>query len=395
VSIGAPAEAPLDELADSDVAQRVRELAPWLSRRADAIERAGEVPADVVTALRDAGCLRLVVPARHGGADLSLSQVVTVVEAVTRASGTLGWLVGQVALAHAVISYLPVETIAAIYDGGPDVFAAGAAAAKGRAVWTGEAWQVSGRWPLVSGIAHAEWLYLQCVVAREGEPWAAQDVAPDLRTVVVPASRVRVIPTWHGLGLRGSGSHDAHLSVELCPPELTCDLLGPPAVVTASGRIPVRTQAGLVAAAFMTGTAGAALDAIAALASQKRPSFSTRRLAESPRFQRALGDAYATLCAARSLLATHLAAAEPGAAGGGPVGAEEETLLRAVGPKVAELAGSVIDVAYALGGSSSVSDASPLQSRLRDGRSISQHATLSAGYYGALGALAAGAEPAV
>lgn len=389
--VDAPAQAPGDELADSPVAQRVRDLVPWLSRRADEIERAGAVPAEVVAALRDAGCLRLVVPARYGGADLSLAQAVTVVEIVTRASGTLGWLVGQVALAHAVLSHLPLEVAAAIYAGGPDVFAAGAAAAKGRAIWNGGAWQVSGRWPLVSGIAHAEWLYLQCVVAREGEQWAARDVPPDLRTVVLPAARVRVIPTWHGLGLRGSGSHDAHVSGELCPPELTCDLLEPPAVVTASGRVPVRTQAGLVAAAFMTGTAAAALEEVAALASHKRPSFSTRRLAESPRFQQALGEAYATLCAARSLLAVHLAAAESGSE---PVGEEEETLLRAVGPKVAALACSVIDVAYSLGGSTAVSDASPLQRRLRDGRSISQHATLSTGYYGALGALAAGSDPA-
>jgi alkylation response protein AidB-like acyl-CoA dehydrogenase len=371
-----------DHVADSAVAERLRELAPWLAKHAPELDADGEVRREVIAALRDAGCLRLVVPAAYGGEDLPMPTVLAAIETLTRADGTLGWLIGQVALAHAVVGYLPAETVAALYAGGPDVYLAGAAASKGRAVWTGEAWRVSGRWPLVSGIAHADWVYMQCVVAHDGDVPALSDEVPEMRTVLFPAAEVRVIRTYRGLGLIGSGSNDAHVSGALCPPAHTCDLLAQPAVASACSRVPVRTQAGLVAAAFMTGTALAALDAIAALAPNKRPAFSTRVLAQSPRFQESLGEAFATLAAARALLYTEVAAAD---AASRPIDDSEEAFLRAVGPKVGELAGSVVDTAYALGGSSSVADISPLQRRLRDARTISQHATLSSGYYAPVG----------
>jgi alkylation response protein AidB-like acyl-CoA dehydrogenase len=374
------------------IAQRVRDLAPWLLKRSAEHQQTGTVAQDVVDALREAGCLRLVAPACHGGAELGLPEAVAVIETLARADGTLGWLIGQVTLAHAVIGYLPEQTIAEIYAPGPDRFLAGAAAAKGRASWAHGAWRVSGRWPLVSGVAHAEWLYLQCIVVRDGKWPPPEDQVPEMRTMLVPAHEARIIPTWRGLGLRGSGSDDVHLSGASCPAEHSCDLIGEPTLRTASARVPVRTQAGLVAAAFMLGTAGAAIDAIGALAANKRPAFSTRRLAESPRFQEALGEAYVTLGAARALLYSRVRSADEQAAGGDPIAPAEEALLRATGPKVAELATSVVDTAYGLGGSTSVSDASALQRHLRDARSIGQHATLSTGYYGAVGAFAAGGE---
>src|SRR5215470_1404532 len=125
MAAGSATPARLDELADSVIGGRVRELAPDLARRSAQIEQAGEVPAEAIDLLREAGCLRLVVPARFGGADLTLAQAAAVIETLTRADGTVGWLVGQVTLAHSVIAYLPAATAAAIYAGGPDVYAAG------------------------------------------------------------------------------------------------------------------------------------------------------------------------------------------------------------------------------------------------------------------------------
>jgi alkylation response protein AidB-like acyl-CoA dehydrogenase len=386
-------EATLDQPADNPVAARVRDLAGSLAQRSAEIRDGREVPPDVIEALREAGCLRMVVPAAYGGDDLTLPEAVAVVETLSRADGTLGWLIGQVTLAHLVIAYFPAATAAEVYAEGPDVYLAGAAAAKGRAVRTPAGWRVSGRWPLVSGIAHAEWVHLQCLVAEEGELHGLSDEIPEMRTVLFRGPDVRILETYRGLGLVGSGSHDAHLSAAECPDAFACDLLGTRVTPSASSRIPVRTQAGLVVGAFMTGTALAALDAIIALAPNKRPAFSTRRLVDQPRFQESLGQAHATVGAARALLYSQLLAADARAAAGDRIGEEEESLLRAVGPKAGALAAQAVDVTYRLGGSTAVSEISPLHWRLRDARSISQHATMSEDYYGAVGAHAlAGAD---
>lgn len=382
---GALAQAPGDRLAPSHVLDRVAERAPWLAQRVAEVEGTRRVPDDVLDALRADGCLRLAVPAAYGGADLSLPQIVAVVEALARIGGTLGWIAGQVALAQAVLTYLPVDAVDELYAAGPDLYVAGAAAAKGRVARADGGWRVSGRWQLVSGCPRASWIYVQCVVAAD-DPAGAQDGAiPQLRAVLLPAAEVRIIETWNGVGLRGSESHDVHVKGATCPARHTCDLTGSPIVDATIARVAAPAQAGLVAAAVQTGIAASAVDAVLDLATRKRPAFSTRRLSEQPLFQDALGEAFCTLAAARSLLFAEVAAAD--------AGPHDETVLRAVAPQVATLAAQVVDGAYTLAGSSSVPDGSVLARCLRDARSVSQHATLGRGFYGRVGALRAGAPP--
>ncbi|MGP0051430.1 MAG: acyl-CoA dehydrogenase family protein [Solirubrobacteraceae bacterium] len=352
----------------------VSELVPLIARRAAEIERDRAVPDDLLQALRDAGCLRLVVGAEHGGEALALPETLAAVEALSRAHGTVGWLVGQVTLGHAVVGYLPADARAEIYADCPDRFVAGAAAPKGRAARTPGGWTVSGRWPLVSGSCHAEWLYLQCLVEDVGP---GEDGVPGLRCVVLPADRARVLDTYRGIGLRGSASNDVKVSAETCPERFVCDLTEPPDAAWPILRHPVASSAGLFAAAVMLGTAAGAVEAISALAAQKRPSFSTRRLADSPLAQNALGEASMTLAAGRSLLHGEVAAAETGGA--------DDAWLRSVGVRAAAFATEAVQAAYALGGSSSVIDGSPLERRLRDVRALTQHATLSREHLARLG----------
>ena len=46
----------------------VRQLAPLIAARSDEIERERRLPPDLVTDLREAGCFRMLVPRRLGGA---------------------------------------------------------------------------------------------------------------------------------------------------------------------------------------------------------------------------------------------------------------------------------------------------------------------------------------
>jgi alkylation response protein AidB-like acyl-CoA dehydrogenase len=141
------------------------------------LARAGEadarLPDAAVAVLRDAGLLRLAVAGRFGGEDRSLREILSVVGRLSRVDGALGWSCGQVALSQIMLGYLPEEAQERIYASGPDVYAAGAAAPKGRASRRAAGWSVSGRWPLVSGAAHAEWLFLHCLQAADRSQWRA------------------------------------------------------------------------------------------------------------------------------------------------------------------------------------------------------------------------------
>jgi indole-3-acetate monooxygenase len=383
------APSPPEMATSSDVLTRSTELASWLSRRSQEIERGRAVPADVLVAVADAGCLRMVVPAAYGGAGLSLPAAVRVIEELARVNSSLGWLIGQITLAHAVFGYLPTAAVDAIYASGPDVYGAGAAAPKGRAASEDGEWRVSGRWPLVSGCRNATWMYLQCLVVESNELIERGEM-PQMRTVVMPAEKVKILETYRGFGLRATGSHDVHVSDVACPESYSCDLNGEPTAVGPAMCMPVATQAGLVAAGVLTGTATAALDAVLSLAANKRPAFSSRRLAQSPLFQAAVGEAHMTLTAGRALLYSELARATERTYRQNS--GSEDAHLRAAAAKTAALAVSVVDSAYSLGGSSSIVEGSPLERRLRDARSISQHAAFAPVHFSRLGAATAGAE---
>ncbi|MGH2394882.1 MAG: acyl-CoA dehydrogenase family protein, partial [Candidatus Limnocylindria bacterium] len=209
-----------------------------------------------------------------------------------------------------------------------------------------------------------------------------------------PASEVEILDTWNVLGLRGTGSHDIRVTKALCPQVRTCGLSDAvPDRGVAAMRITPRDQGGLVIAATACGVAAGALDALTLLASGgKRPAFSPRRLAQSPVFQDQLGETYMSLRAAQALLTTEVELAEAAVTEGQAPESLLRHRLRATGPRVIALATSVIDDAHRLGGGSAVYDCSPLQRRLRDGHTVTQHFSAGRDFYAPLGGLLAGED---
>ena len=69
-----------------------RTLAPQLSARAREGERLRTLPADLVDALRTAGLLNLTTPRALGGRELSPLRAIEVIEELSRADGSAGWL---------------------------------------------------------------------------------------------------------------------------------------------------------------------------------------------------------------------------------------------------------------------------------------------------------------
>jgi alkylation response protein AidB-like acyl-CoA dehydrogenase len=371
---------------------RARDLLPLVAKRAGEAERSGSLCPEVLDALTDAGCLRMAAPARYGGDDLAMPEILRVVETLAEADASVGWALGQAVIAQLIFAHFPAGTVAEIYAAGPDVLGAGAVAPKGRARRRADGWVVSGRWPFVTGCRHASWIYLQCLVVDDDGVRTTDEGLPELRLVVVPAAEVRVIETWRGLGLAATGSHDVQLSRVSCPPERSCSFAATPQVPSTVSRIPARDQGGLVVAATACGIASAALDAVVALAvGGKRPAFSPNRLANSPLFQDRLGEARLTLDAARALLYERVTAADELAVGAAMT-ARERARLRATAPKVTDLATAVTTTAYALGGGSAVFDGSPLQRLLRDAHTATQHFSAGRDHYGAFGAALVGEE---
>lgn len=372
--------------------ESVQALAPWLTERAPVIDRARRLGPDDVNRLVDARCLRLVAPRDVGGDQRPLPEVLAVIDALARHDAAVAWTVAQAALGQLVAAHLPRETFAAMCADGPDVWLAGSFAPKGRAARDGDSWRVTGTWPFATGAPHARWIYVHALVVEQRRVQMAAEGLPLTRVLVFPAAEVELLDTWHSLGLRGTASGDVAVHDAGCDDAWSCSLAEPSRRADAFGRLPLVDVGGLFTAAVAVGLAhGAVGDAAAVAIGGKRPAFSRRPLADSAVFRDRLGEAHMHALAAEALLAAQAGAAWSAAERGEAQTPLARAALRATSAQVTALAVRAVDAAQAIVGGTSAYAISPLERRLRDIHTATQHTWNGRDPMTALGAVLVGA----
>src|SRR3712207_6780872 len=83
----------VEPAADEALVGAARALGPLIERCGDEIERERRLPQPLFDQMTRAGLFRMLVPRALGGGEASPETLVRVVEAVSRADGSAGWLV--------------------------------------------------------------------------------------------------------------------------------------------------------------------------------------------------------------------------------------------------------------------------------------------------------------
>lgn len=380
-------------MSGTSVLEAVRDLAPLIAKRSEEIEKAGTMPADLLSDLIDAGCYRMQLPRAYGGLELSTPDVMEVLAELSRADGAVGWTVMIASQGPLFFAYAPKQTFEQIYADGPTVLLAGAVAPKGRAEVVEGGYQVRGSWPFASGIPHATWVVGHCMVTEGGQPRLGADGAPEMRMALMPVAAAAVLDTWHVVGMRGTASADFEVDCFVAEDDCFPILGEAPSVDWPGNRIPIRAAVGPQVAAVSLGIAQGALDDLAALAPTKRPAMNPKvRLAEDPVFQHCFGDAYLRFQAARSFLLSEAQACWDRAVACAEWSPFDRMQPRLGGAFVTGECVKVVDAAYTLAGSASLYESSSLQRRLRDVHVVTQHQASTTEGYRTLGAVLAG-EP--
>ena len=73
-----------------ELVERARALVPMLRQRADEVERARSVPADIIQAFKDAGFFRILQPRRWGGWEMNPVVFMRVLSELGRAASAAG-----------------------------------------------------------------------------------------------------------------------------------------------------------------------------------------------------------------------------------------------------------------------------------------------------------------
>jgi indole-3-acetate monooxygenase len=362
----------------------VRTMSPEIAARADEIERARRLPLDLVDQLRDAGCFRMLVPRRLGGAEATPAEHIRMVRELARTDGSVGWTVMIGSAAPIILGKLPRSTFDEIYADGPDVVLAGAFNPTGVATPVDGGFSVTGRWAFASGCQHADWFIGHCMV-DDGR-------MPPIRMMVLPAADVEILDTWSVAGLCGTGSHDFTVDNTFVPDERSFAVFEDGGLEGSLGHIPELTISSLAIANVAIGIAEGAVSELTTLATAKVPMFAQATLAANPLFRHLLGTTDAHLRAARALLDDEVERTWATAVGGGEFTPELRAQLRAAAAWVTTAGAAVVDAAYTAGGGSAMYSSSPLQRRLRDVHAVTQHFAVKQDTLTLAGAVLAGQE---
>jgi len=367
----------------TNAAELPEALRPAIEKYRDEAEEARRIPTELLDELRAAGAFRLNAPRELGGFELPLVSVLDVYERLGRIDGPVAWVVWNLNWGFSA-AILPESGQARI---GADALIANSGQ-PGRLVADGDAYRLSGRWKIVSGIGSADWVALLAIVFDGAQP-AMTAAGPDVRICWVPRSAVTVLDTWHVTGMRGSDSNTVVAEDLPVPADLVVPLSVRPRIDRPAYRVPLVHLVFPGCAAVVLGMARGAIDEVAALARQK-VGMDGVPLAEQPRLQAAIGRALARTEAAR--LSLLHCAGELDRAGASTTDAARGELRGAIS-HAAETAREVLMAMYEAGSSDPLYESSRLGRIVKDGLAAAQHANMSAAHYELAGRTHLGLPP--
>ena len=357
----------------STVLDRLAPLLPGIAARADEIEQARQLPADLATQLVDTGVFKLCVPRELAGGEAPPPVLLEAIEAAARADGSVGWNIMIGATSGTTAAWLAPDAARSIH-GASHAVTGGIFAPRGKAVREGEGWRVSGTWQWASGNAQAQWMKAGCIAWEDGKPRMLRDGVPEVLTVYLPRDRLRFADNWHVSGLCGTGSCDMSVEDVLVPADHALSLVRDrPRIDTPLYRFPVFGLLATGCAAVALGIARGAIDDLVALAGAKVPTLARRPLAERTGTQSEIARAEAGVRGARAFLMEAIDAAWSDAEQARPIDPEKRMALRLAATHATEASARAVDACYTLAGGSSVYRTSPLQRRFRDIHVITQH----------------------
>lgn len=348
-------------------------LAPVLDEirsRREEFQQLRHIPQDVVDKFKALGIYRSLVPEQFGGAGWSARRFLEMIEKISAADGSAGW-VASFGFATKYLSSLPPATLAEIYADTPDIVVAGAVFPPQPVKEVDGGYLVNGRWGFGSGCMCAD--ILGAGIRVEGE----QGGLP--RMAWMPPEKVTIDETWNTMGMLGTGSHDLVVEDVVVPEHYTAIRGAPPTIECPSYRYPSMAMAAQVLAIVGLGVAREAINEVVGIATRKNSITGAPSMADRPGFQIALAQIEAQLRSARAWFYEETDRVWEKAVAGDEITKHDQGLLRLASTQAAKAGADVARRAFELAGTTGIFSGHPLQRYLNDATVVAQHAFMNDG----------------
>ena len=279
-------------MATVDLAARARALQPLLDQHGEHGDLHGRLADEVVEALHREGMFKMWEPRAVGGFELDPLPSLDVLEHLSYADPSAGWVVMAACLSTGTgAAYLGESAVADMWADGKQPIIAGQGTRPGSAVPTEGGYLLTGSWSFASGLLHGTHIHTLGVIETTGEA----------RIFVLPVEQATLLGNWDVMGLRGTGSVDYTIDNVFVPEANThVSVTATPNCGGGLYHIGIIGFAVMCHSGWALGVGRRMLDELAALAREKagRPA----SLAESDSFVEQFAKAEASLRAARAFV---------------------------------------------------------------------------------------------
>jgi len=180
--------------------ERAKALVPMLRARAEEVEQARSVPADIIAQFKEAGFFRILQPRRWGGYEMNPSVFYKVLMELGRGCCSSAWNMMILGIHTWEFGHLDPRACEDVWGKDDSVIVASSYAPFGTYRKVEGGYIVNGRWPTSSGTDHGQWVFLGQMLLDENK----QPV--DRLSILVPRSDYTILDDWHVFGLAGTGS---------------------------------------------------------------------------------------------------------------------------------------------------------------------------------------------
>ena len=168
-------------------------------------EKNGRFTKGQMAVMHEQRWLKMLSPARYGGAEHSLPEALQLEEALAWADGSIGWMVTLCAGAGWFGGFTDPELSKKIFTD-PKMCIAGSGSKTGTAEQVKNGYIINGEWPHASGAPEATVFSANCIVTQNGKP-VKDGNKNKVLSFLFMKDEVTLIPTWNTIGMIATASN--------------------------------------------------------------------------------------------------------------------------------------------------------------------------------------------
>ena len=190
--------------------EQIKKIGPILEENAEANDELGRLNEATFAALKPLRMSHIFAAEENGGAQLSPSQGLKLIEAITYHSGSAGWI----SMVHTCVSamaaaFLPDSAITDLFGAGTENRFSGQGTPTGMLKKVDGGYLLNGKWSYGSGMYHATYSHSAALVDDgTGKPAKDANGNPIVLCAHAPVGKHGFLGNWDVLGLRATGSID-------------------------------------------------------------------------------------------------------------------------------------------------------------------------------------------